>query len=162
MGWRVEKLNQGTFFLLMTMKGFRLTNEKRILVIIIIIIQTKTYFFTIKLFVTTRGNKAAAVLGANATWNNTNWMAAFTLFLCQSLLFCTNLLFWQGFGAVVRSHREPLRPTGQSQVTPVSAPSQHAPWAHTLHEWHPARMASPFMWEWKKEQSVSGGSWIER
>lgn len=69
------------------------------------------------------------------------------------LQFWTNLWFWQGFGIVVLSHREPLRPAGQSQVTPVAAPSQQAPWAHTLHEWHPASMASPFMREWNGEKS---------
>lgn len=74
----------------------------------------------------------------------------------QSLLCSTNLLFWQGFGAVVRSHREPLRPAGQSHVTPVSAPSQQAPWAHTLHEWHPASMASPCMREASREQQLVG------
>ena len=54
-----------------------------------------------------------------------------------------HLLFWQGLGAVVWSHRAPLRPGGQSHVTPVSPPSLQAPWAHTLQEWHPARTASP-------------------
>lgn len=79
----------------------------------------------------------------------------------QSPLWLTYLLFWQGFGTVVRSHREPLRPAGQSHVTPVSAPSLHAPWAHTLQEWHPASMASP-LWGNKTGRNVTRASWTEK